>query len=88
MEKKHCSTRSNGEMKSGHNNSRIKVSLSSSQIESMPRRKASHSMRLVLGSTERLRNRMTSLPAPVRDGTKELHLAIFSQREAAAVHLT
>jgi hypothetical protein len=54
----------------------------------MPRRKASHSMRLVLGSTERLRNTMTSLPAPVRDGTKELHLAIFSQREAAAVHLT
>ena len=44
----------------------------------MPRRKASQSIAVVLTSAENLRNRITALPAEVRDGTRELALAILA----------
>jgi len=44
----------------------------------MPRRKASQSVAVVLASAENLRNRITILPAEVRDGTRELALAILA----------
>jgi hypothetical protein len=44
----------------------------------MPRRKASQSIAAILASAENLRNRITVLPAEVRNGTKELALAILT----------
>jgi len=45
----------------------------------MPRRKASDSIAGVLSLAEGLRNRITALPAEIRDGTKELALAIVTR---------
>jgi hypothetical protein len=45
----------------------------------MPRRKASDSIANVLSLAEGLRNRITALPAEIRDGTKDLALAIVTR---------
>jgi len=44
----------------------------------MPRRRASQSIAVVLASAENLTNRIAALPAEVRDGTRELALAILA----------
>jgi len=44
----------------------------------MPRRKTSDSIASVLASAEGLRNRIVALPAEIRDGTKDLALAIVA----------
>jgi hypothetical protein len=47
-------------------------------VTPMPRRKASRSIATALASAENLRNRIATLPAEVRDATKQLALAILA----------